>query len=291
MPPLDTISQQTDLYNNLYNLGYHQDLWISHSTPLIEAVDAINAQARKAKETPPLRSVLDVGCSHGLAVFRLWRRNLTASGVDISSVAISTAKRMRTDICDAPDSPEAKQMTIHLSAQKRTSFLQGCQRRNCIGPCFQQASATALPFANCSFDAVISSDVLEHLPTRHVPEAIGELTRVARRVLLLKISNRREGPTKQLDALRRANRQSARSLSRSSSENRESHPELVGAVPRQLHLTVKPQSFWQREIERHPGWHYNQSLEDHNRWLALNRRHFCCHTVFRRRDEALCRAA
>ena len=36
MAPLDTILQQKNLYNSLYSLGYHQDLWISHSAPLIE---------------------------------------------------------------------------------------------------------------------------------------------------------------------------------------------------------------------------------------------------------------
>ena len=42
-----------------------------------------------------VRSVLDVGCSHGYAVSWLWRHGIKASGLDVSSIAISKAKAAR----------------------------------------------------------------------------------------------------------------------------------------------------------------------------------------------------
>ena len=54
----------------------------------------------------------------------------------------------------------------------------GSNRSRCVPPCFQRAPATALPFADGSFDAVMSTDVLEHLAESEVDAAVGELTRV-----------------------------------------------------------------------------------------------------------------
>ncbi len=47
------------------------------------------------------------------------------------------------------------------------------------------ASVTALPFADRSFDRVICSDMLEHIPENVRPAAIKELIRVTRRTLFL----------------------------------------------------------------------------------------------------------
>lgn len=46
------------------------------------------------------------------------------------------------------------------------------------------ATATMLPFGDGCFDAVIVSDVLEHVPPEHRPAVIGEALRVARKVAI-----------------------------------------------------------------------------------------------------------
>jgi SAM-dependent methyltransferase len=43
---------------------------------------------------------------------------------------------------------------------------------------FQVASATALPFDDCSFDTVVCWEVLEHLPVGTEPQALAEIARV-----------------------------------------------------------------------------------------------------------------
>ena len=48
-----------------------------------------------------------------------------------------------------------------------------------------RASATNLPFREASFDAVVSIDMLEHLAQSDRPEAIRELFRVARRIVIV----------------------------------------------------------------------------------------------------------
>jgi hypothetical protein len=46
------------------------------------------------------------------------------------------------------------------------------------------ASAANLPFLDQSFDAVVASDVLEHIPPSHRPAVIKEALRVARKVVI-----------------------------------------------------------------------------------------------------------
>jgi SAM-dependent methyltransferase len=53
------------------------------------------------------------------------------------------------------------------------------------GPNYQQASGTELPFADSSFDVVISCDTLEHSPAANRNDFLAELRRVARRALIL----------------------------------------------------------------------------------------------------------
>ena len=78
------------IYDELYVRGYHSDLHFTHSTFLIyELLD------QKNFPNHTIRTILDVGCSHGKAVEQLWKNGKYASGVDISSVAVKIAKKTR----------------------------------------------------------------------------------------------------------------------------------------------------------------------------------------------------
>ncbi|MBA3468812.1 MAG: class I SAM-dependent methyltransferase [Herpetosiphonaceae bacterium] len=54
-----------------------------------------------------------------------------------------------------------------------------------VGPHYQQASGTELPFETGSFDVVISCDTLEHIPSASRNDFLAELRRVAGRALIV----------------------------------------------------------------------------------------------------------
>lgn len=62
-------------------------------------------------------------------------------------------------------------------------------RQRCPQVDFRECSATRLPFADESFDAVVCTHVLEHVPDLH--QAIAELRRVARRQLIVVVPRQR----------------------------------------------------------------------------------------------------
>ena len=154
------------LYDGLYATGYHRDQSFTLTWPLIEELRLCHATS--------VASVLDVGCSHGRAVEELWHLGMTASGVDVSHLAVMRASRLRT------------------------------RNARCTPPCFRQGSATQLPWPNASFDAIISSDVLEHLAPTDIPAVVSEWHRVARSLVLVLIAPRAERETWHLAALNRA---------------------------------------------------------------------------------------
>ena len=146
-----------ELYETIYRLGYSSEGLMLHYNPILAELKHMRNQDKGA------HSVLDVGCSHGGGVKALWDMGLNASGVDVSTTAINMARER-----------------------------QGENPQSCVGTCWQQAAATSLPFADASFDAIMSTDVLEHLDPAEVDAAVVELARVAREWMLLKISNRPE---------------------------------------------------------------------------------------------------
>lgn len=155
---------RTKMYEYLYSkLGYHKQLGISHAIPLIKG--PLSHMFSETSTRNQLH-VLDVGCSHGLGVQTLWQHGFCGSGLDISPTAVSMARQHRHPppglSCAMP-------------------------------PSFRVGSAGALPWPEASFDAIISTDVLEHVPTKLVPAMVREMTRVTRRALLLKIAMEPEG--------------------------------------------------------------------------------------------------
>ena len=85
LPPPPASGSQlagSQLYDELYRTGYHSDKNLTHAAVLVRAI--VNSHN--------VSSVLDFGCSHGYAVSTLWKHNITASGYDISQVAVKMAE-------------------------------------------------------------------------------------------------------------------------------------------------------------------------------------------------------
>lgn len=157
LPILGEPLRGAELYETIYRLGYSSQGLMLHYNPILAELKHMVGRGEG------VHSVLDVGCSHGGGVKALWNMGLNASGVDVSTTAVKMARER-----------------------------QGDNPQSCVGTCWQQATATALPFADLSFDAIMSTDVLEHLEPPDVDTAVAQLARVARKWMLLKISNRPE---------------------------------------------------------------------------------------------------
>ena len=170
-----------------------------HYDPIIAEVIKIN---RKGKR---INSILDIGCSHGGGVKAFWNMGIKASGVDISYRAVEMARER-----------------------------QGNHSDMCVDKCWQSASATTLPFSNSSFDALVSTDVLEHLEPDEVSTAVNELARVARTWMFLKISNR--GESSRMDRIKAPFGKDTFAKVVRERYNRD--------LPPQLHTTVHDAAWW-----------------------------------------------
>ena len=217
-----------ELYETIYRLGYSSEGLMVHYQPILTEVKRIVGLGGD------LHSVLDVGCSHGGGVKALWNMGLKASGVDVSTTAVNMARER-----------------------------QGDDPQFCVRTCWQQAPATALPFADASFDALISTDVLEHLGPPEVDTAVAELARVARKWMLLKISNRAE-----------SNRmQSVRAPFASGTFAKEVRQRYKRELPPQLHASIHGAAWWIAKFE-HVGFVHNRTIRVPS-WA-------CCAFVLRR---------
>ncbi len=102
---------------------------------------------------PAGESVLDVGCGEGVIPILLAERGTRATGIDISQPNIVAAKKIAED----------------RGVSSLTTF--------------QEGDAEHVPFADRSFDTVVSSHVLEHLPD--FDKGLQELCRVARKRVIV----------------------------------------------------------------------------------------------------------
>lgn len=93
------------------------------------------------------RTVLDLGCGDGALSWLLQARDARVIGLDLSQLGVSLA--------------------AHEFQKRRTlgSFVVGRDK--------------SLPFNNCTFDAVVMSEVLEHVP--HPEDTLAEVVRVLRK--------------------------------------------------------------------------------------------------------------
>jgi ubiquinone/menaquinone biosynthesis C-methylase UbiE len=127
-------------------------------TNLYDLMFRVNGYGRSVerylRETPlPLTAgarVLDAGCGTGLltlALLRVLKRPAAVTSIDLSRRSLQTARR----------AVEKQRPSVRHTVT------------------FAQANALALPFADDTFDLVMTSGVLEYLPLR---EGLGELARV-----------------------------------------------------------------------------------------------------------------
>jgi len=154
------------VYDKLYGTGYHKDLQLSHEKPVVDlAVKFLppTGVCPPGQWCSSAKRVLVIGCSHGKGVASLHKAGYDASGMDVATKAIETALRVRGNaVCSTP-------------------------------PCFRQAAlGMRLPWDDGAFDVGVSSDVLEHVPEKDVPEGAREITRIVKNFLILRIANFKE---------------------------------------------------------------------------------------------------
>jgi len=137
-------------------------------------------------------SILDVGCSNGKAVSILHKLGKEATGIDVARIGIEVAKKMGS---------------------------------NC-----KYGSIMDIPFEDKSFDAVISTDVLEHIEESDVDTAVDEIVRVARKYIGIKVSpDLGQG--------------------KNNPKTRKNHPYFKSRVSiPNLHLTIRPRSWWNEQF-------------------------------------------
>ncbi|MFA6099429.1 MAG: class I SAM-dependent methyltransferase [Patescibacteria group bacterium] len=105
------------------------------------------------KKIDPDDSVLDSGCGEGNICLLLAERGIRSTGVDLSNANIQSAQKTSRE----------------RGLDKFTTFITG--------------DAEQLPFADKSFDVIVSSHVLEHLPD--FDKGWQELCRVARKRIVV----------------------------------------------------------------------------------------------------------
>lgn len=128
------------VYEKLYKLGYHSKLK-NHGQKYVDLL----------VRGYEFKTILEIGCSNGMAVQQFRKKRKLAYGIDVSSIA------------------------IRYAAEK--AFVP-----NCI-----IASATDIPFVDNFVDAIFSCDVLEHLEEKDVFKALGQIKRLTKRYLFLVI--------------------------------------------------------------------------------------------------------
>lgn len=129
----------------------HNDFWrnVEHPGKPDSSIDEL---ATLISTTCGPRSILDIGAGNGDLVAALLKRGIEASGIDISDVVVSRNNH---------------RLPGH--------FLQG--------------TVLALPFADQSFETLVSIHSMECLTPNDVPAALQELYRVTRSSLFLKIAS------------------------------------------------------------------------------------------------------
>ena len=102
----------------------------------------------------PSTTVIDVGCGAGRHAFEAYRRGANVIALDRDESELRSVERTLRAMAEAGEAPAAASANVVLG------------------------DALNLPYANETFDCVIASEILEHIP--HDTAAIAELIRVLR---------------------------------------------------------------------------------------------------------------
>lgn len=112
-----------------------------------------------------------------------------------------------------------------------------------------EASVLDIPFKDNFFDAVFSCDMLEHLIESDIDQAISEIQRVGKKYLFMKISDTREGNNEFTEKI---------------------HAQGLFTDIKNLHLTVKPLSWWINKFTRGGEWKQGAPILDMLVFYATN---------------------
>jgi SAM-dependent methyltransferase len=122
-------------------------------------------------------TLLDLGCGQGRHTFEALRRGAEVTAVDRNTTELAEIETMVAAMAEAGE----------IKRQDR--------------PVTLEADACALPFADGSFDRVITAEVLEHIPDDAA--AISEIVRVTKQGGLIAVTVPRRGPERVCWALSR----------------------------------------------------------------------------------------
>lgn len=136
--------------NTINYKSLYNDYWQCPDRASERGMD-ISRVATHLTETCGYGSAIDIGCGEGFLVAELLARGLDAFGFDISSVVVERA-----------------------NGRKPGRFSDG--------------SALSMPFADASFDIVVSTNCLEHLAPADVPAALREMFRISSRYVFLQVA-------------------------------------------------------------------------------------------------------
>lgn len=157
-------------YNKLYKGSSYHDKDTCCSRPVIASemeTDTI-LDFKNSVESGSIYSpsgsvtLLDIGCSNGVAVRDLRSMGYDAWGIDPAPRAIEYCEKRRLTTCVT-------------------------------------GSAVTIPFEDNSFHIIFSTDTIEHIRPREVDKVIDEFYRVATHYLVLSIALQREANTEDLD--------------------------------------------------------------------------------------------
>ena len=183
------------LYNTLYFEGYHiGDEIVNIGKDFVNLIF----------QNYDFKSILDVGCSQGLAVQQYQELEIDAYGMDVALLGIEKSKELGI--------------------------------KNCV-----QGSIVNIPFKTNRFDAVVSTDVLEHLEPEDLEKGLYEVCRVAKKYLFLKIAQKKEGNKKWIKLIKE--------------KYNNEFPDIDN-----LHASVFRHSTWIELIETHKKFKFKERL-------------------------------
>jgi SAM-dependent methyltransferase len=137
-----------NIYDKLYQIGYH-DKAKNHG------VDYATKAVKKYRNE--FNSVLEIGCSNGLALQVFQKNGKSGFGIDVSKIAIRYA-------CDV------------------FGII------NCV-----EGSILDIPFKDKFFDSIFTCDMFEHLHPDDLDKGIKEMIRVCKNLFFIKVCDHVEG--------------------------------------------------------------------------------------------------